>query len=334
LHRSLKIIPLLVILAVLFSAVPAAARSPIAIGVSKPDGFGPDAASVIASVGVHKAEVGKKPKMWSLQSMWGDRHGSWQCQPGKGTCSFPTEAVKALHARGITPIIWWLPMKPGEGFDRRFGRYKKILKGAHDQYIKEWARAARDVGKETGKPVIIRFAQEATGHWFPWAIGRQDNTRKNYKKAWNYIGRKFANTGADPHVRWLWSHVYPRDWAYPGDRYVDYVGITLLNPGNTGTKRWKTPNEVLDRKVKLSLKITNKPIIGAEVGTGYLGGDKGKWVEALYKRAYWKHPKVKAIVYLQAARQPDWRLHIGDDGRGLKAYRKIANNPKFQGKIR
>ena len=95
-RRSLTLMMFLLALALLATASPVAARSPIAIGVTVPAGWGPDADAVMAAVDAHTKKVGQKPRMWSLRSQWGDRGGSWDCQPGKGSCAFPTEAVLAL----------------------------------------------------------------------------------------------------------------------------------------------------------------------------------------------------------------------------------------------
>ena len=336
-RRSLTFLPLLIALAVLTSALPAAARSNIAVGWTVTDASGHDRATGMAGVDKYIAQVGRKPRVWSLWSKWGDRgaNSNGACVKDVGSCSFPTASVKALQARGITPMIWWVFVDPKNPYgNRRYGQYRKINMGVHDAYIKDWARAAKIVGRETKKPVIIRFAHEADGTWFPWSISLFQNSPTKFKNAWVRLWNKFNKVGAKKHVRWLWSPIKPQKINYPGDKYVDYVGLTLLNPGKTATKSWKTPKVVLDRKVGLSLKVTQKPIIAAEVGTGYKGGDKGNWVETLYKRAYWKHPKVKAMVYLETTNGPDWRLHVGDQGRGLKAYKKIARNPKFQGRIR
>jgi beta-mannanase len=260
------------------------------------------------------------------------------CKVGVGTCAFPTAVVKALLARNITPVIWWLPMDPSDKFSSFHGRYKKILKHRHDAYIRQWAVAARQVGRQTGKRVIVRFAHEATGFWFPWSVHRGTNSYDNYKKAWNYIGKKFEGLKARKHVLFMWANVWPMKKAFPGDRFVDFVGVTVLNFGSQ--RRWKTPQELLKNRAKSSRAITRKPIIIAEMGTHYKGGSKGNWINTAYKFAYNKNPSIRGIMYLEtdqphiARNQPDWRLAVGDGGAGMKAYRAIARQNKFKGRIR
>jgi hypothetical protein len=107
-------------------------------------------------------------------------------------------------------------------------------------------------------------------------VGRFDNTKENYKAAWRYVWKVFKREGALPWVRFVWSTVFPYSWGYPGDRYVRYVGLTVLNFG--ANRKWREPGPLIAKKVGASLKITKRPIIITELATDYLGGDKAQWL--------------------------------------------------------
>jgi hypothetical protein len=331
-RRHLLIIASLVALSVLASAAPAAARRPIAIGIADPAGRD------LATLETHIAQVGPRPSLWALWVDWGNRGGSDTCQPGLGTCAFPSEAVQRLHELGITPVIWWQPTDPTNPAQGRYERYRRTLNGAHDEYLVEWARAARAAGEATGKPILLRYAHEATGYWFPWSVGRFDNSKENFKAAWRYVWRVFKREGALPYVRFVWSTVFPYQWAYPGDRYVRYVGLTVLNFG--ANRRWRDPGPLIEKRVRASSRITGRPIIIAELATDYLGGDKARWLKQAYVGSYKRYPSIWAIMYLDTdiphltANQPDWRLVKPDDGSALRMYQTIASSPRFQGTIR
>lgn len=337
-RRLSVLVPLLVAMAVLFSAMPAAARAPIAIGVSNPDGGGPELAEVKDAVYAHRAAIGRFPALWSLWSRWGDRGGQTDCVKGKGTCRFPTEAVEWLQSKGITPVVWWLPVNPKNWTAGEYERYRRMIWGKHDKYIRQWARDLKLAAQQSGRPVVVRFAHESTGTWFPWSIQNFDNNAKVFKKAWRHIWNQFRGQGALPHTRFLWSQVTPTPFAYPGDKYVHYVGATLLNFGSQ--KSWKPARKAVDAIVKRTKQFTNKPIFFAEVGSHYKGGNKAQWIKNVYNRAYYKHPKVKAIVYLDTDEpfklrgHPDWRLVKPDNGSALTAYRNLASQQRFKGKIR
>lgn len=330
-RRPFIAIVLLVSLAILAVTMPAAARRPIALGIADPAGRD------LATLDAHVAQVGPRPALWALWSDWGSRGGAADCVAGQGSCAFPTETVLQLQGQGITPVIWWQPTDPANPAAGLYERYRRTLSGAHDAYLTAWARAARAAGKATGRPILLRYAHEATGYWFPWSVGQFDNTKENYKAAWRYVWKVFEREGALPWVRFVWSTVFPYGWGYPGDRYVRYVGLTVLNFG--ANRKWREPGPLIAKKVGASLRITKRPIIITELATDYLGGDKAQWLKQAYELSYRKHPKVQAIMYLDTdephriAGQPDWRLIKPDDGSAMRMYQKIASNRRFQGTL-
>ncbi|CAN5790791.1 hypothetical protein BH23CHL8_BH23CHL8_09940 [soil metagenome] len=343
-HRSFILIASLLALLILSSAVPAAARAPMALGASVPGGR--SAEQVEAAVTQFSDSVGgNKPAAWSLWSQWGSRGGNADCLPGVGTCSFPSAGVAKLHERGITPVVWWEPLTPGKPQAGKYARYKRILNRAHDAYIKAWAKAAKQAGIDSGgRKVILRFAHEANGHWFPWGIGRFDNTVKNFKNAWRYVWRKFENQGALPYVDFLWSVTKqnckgcnPFAQVYPGGKWVDYAGVTAFNWGSF--KSWKSMNLILQGPVGDLMKVTKRPIIVSELASHFKGGNKANWIRKGYNTTYDRWPRVKAVMYLNTDDphkefgHPDWRLVKPNDGSALDAYTDIASKGRFKGDL-
>jgi hypothetical protein len=336
--RRTSLIPLFALLAVLTLSAPAAARDPIAIGIANPDANG------LTALDDHINLIGQTPRLWALWSDWGSRGGAKDCIPGQGSCAFPTEKVIELQNRGVTPVLWWQPTNPANPLQGYYERYQRTINGFHDPYITQWALDARAAGEATGKPIVLRYAHEATGYWFPWSIGRFDNTKENYKAAWKHVWTIFKREGALPYVRFSWSTVFPYKWAYPGDKYVKFVGITVLNFGEHpkvrgGVRAWREPEPLIRKRVEAAAKFTKRPIIIAEMATGYEGGDKALWLKKAYKVSYERFPKIRGIMYLDTDQpatsggQPDWRLIKPDDGSALNMYRTIASWAKFQGSL-
>ena len=276
---------------------------------------------------------GKQPATWTIWVQWGSLP-EWRRE-------FPTTTVDALKAKGVTPMIWWEPMTPTDIHDGWFPRYKNIINGKHDRYIRRFAKAA---AAHDG-PIILRFAHEANQGWFPWGVGRFDNTKKNFKRAWRRIWRIFRDQGALDNVKFLWSVARqscrrcnnPYTKSYPGTKFVDYVGFTALNWGGKG---WKSM-EKTHRQPMRYLRKLGKPIIVAENASHWVGGDKATWIrngyDRVYKRKRWG--RIRAIVYFNtdapslSVGQPDWRLIKPDDGSALRAYASIASKRRFQGSV-
>ncbi len=96
-------------------------------------------------------------------------------------------------------------------------------------------------------------------------------------------------------------------------------------------------------KVKQTAKFTKKPIIIAEVASFHkpLAKSKAKWLKQGYLNTYRRFPKVKGILYLDAAlgatARPTPRLAAGTAPQRLGHERLpllATDQATFQGKIR
>jgi len=270
------------------------------------------------------AQVGQAPAIWSVPSEWG---GSNKAFPD-------TALLDGLAAVGAVPLIVWSPVNPGNINSPAF-TYSRILKGAWDTYIRGWAQAAR----AWGKTVLLRFAPEMDGYWFPWGMGRFDNTPKNFVAAWQRIWNIFRGpkgVGAT-NVKFVWSPNAPTPGShygplYPGDRYVDYAAFSAFNWGG---KRWHSMVDAYAPAMTAMAKVTKKPIIVAETGSAPNGGDKAAWIRNGYPQVYKKWPRIVAIVYFNVDTKPigqaNWLLTVPPTA--LTEYQKIAAQSIFQGHI-
>jgi hypothetical protein len=314
---------------------PAAARQPIALGISTQDSTNPAVQQASAAM------VGVEPALWTIWSTWGDRAGLPRCTRGHGTCAFPVQAAQELVGRGITPIIMWQPTNPSDPGAGSYERLRLISSGLHDRYIRAWAKAAAKVDG----PVIVRFAHEMNGTWFPWSITNFDNTPALYREAWRHIVDIFRSADAR-NVRFLWSPFQycttcsPAAFEefYPGNGWVDYVGVTALNWGGVA---WTPLDGLVADTLRQLRELTRterrplgKPVILPEVASNW-DGDKAGWIRDGYAAVYQRWRQVKAIVYfdydMTFAVQPDWRLIQPSDGSALTAYQALAADPAFQG---
>jgi hypothetical protein len=279
----------------------------------------------ISGVDAYKAAVGRYPATWSIWANWGGRN-----------YTFPdTSLLNGLYQRGITPIIFWQPTDPTT---TQLGKYAyiNIRNGNFDTYIKSWARAA----KAWGHPIILRFAHEMDGTWFPWSIHKYGNSAVRFVKAWQHIWTLFHNVGAT-NVRFMWSPLNPcycRHSLYPGDKYVNYVGFTALNWGSNRNE-WRSLATIVKSRMAKLQKLTSRPVIVAEVASSADGGQsptsKASWITLGYADVYAQYPQIKALIYfdvdMRADGQPDWRLDNPEDA--LAAYAQLAALKHFRGRL-
>lgn len=115
---------------------------------------------------------------------------------------------------------------------KKIADLKLIANGTWDEYFKQSALAI----KQFGGPVFISINHEMNGNWYPYsqAYPGSRTTAADYKAAWRRIVDIFNSNGAT-NVAWVWSPNVPdvggvpyQDY-YPGDNYVDWVGVSLYS---------------------------------------------------------------------------------------------------------
>jgi hypothetical protein len=195
-----------------------------------------------------------------------------------------------------------------------------IITGQHDSYIRAWAQALRSYGQ----PVLLRFAQEMNGSWYPWSEGVNGNTRGQFVAAWRHVHDVFSAEQVT-NVKWVWSPVARFGLGinlseYPGDAYVDVLGLSGFNGGTalpwTG---WRSFSSLFDGALASLTRINpGKPIQISEVGSAEAGGDKAAWIQNMFSDVR-AHPQVKSLVWFDLRKQTDWRISSSANAGGAFA---------------
>ena len=221
------------------------------------------------------------------------------------------DQLRAVAQRGATPEITWEPWDYRVGLRHAQPRYTltSIVAGRHDAYIRAVARTL----KAFGRPVLLRFAQEMNGDWYPWGVGVNGNRPGQFVAAWRHVHDVFVAAGAT-NVRWVWSPVARYGVAlstaqYPGDRYVDEIGLSGFNGGSelawTG---WRSFASLFDASLATVHALApDKPIQISEVGSANGGGSKSNWIAGMFADLS-RHPQVRTVIWFDVDKQTDWRI--------------------------
>ena len=324
--RRFTLLALAALLSVAATA-PALAEGPrqMALGVSmEPHGD-------MAALERLAADSGRNPAIYSVWSTW-----------RSACCSvFPRtvlDKIKVVSDQGspITPMIIWQPAD-GANLDSTAFTYRKIIRGNHDAYIRTWARAA----KNYGGTILLRFAHEMNGRWFPWSTQRFDNTPTRFILAYQHIWNIFKGPGGvgATNVKFVWSPFQPCQRCdplasvWPGRKYVDYAAFSAFNWSTP--LAWKSMVKTFTPAMNDIMKITSKPVIVTETGASPIGGDKAAWIAGGYPAVFAKWPQVRAIVYfnvdMQNIDQPDWRLVTPGRGRRCRPTPGSSTTPASKG---
>lgn len=204
-----------------------------------------------------------------------------------------------------------------------------IAGGHWDAYLYRFAAQVRHYGG----PVIVSFAPEANGGWYPWGWGHA--VPAEYRAAWRHVVTVFRRSGAS-NVTWLWDISGGRPRAgrarywWPGYQYVDWIGIDgyYVRPADT----FKT---VIGDAISAVRQFSRKPILLSEVGVGPLAG-QAKKIPGLF--AGIRRNRLLGLIYFDVAQHDgiyhqDWRLDgnpaaVAAFRAGVRSLRGSGSSPR------
>jgi hypothetical protein len=234
----------------------------------------------------------------------------------------PYEMADYAKRNNKTLIIFWEAMdySAAKANDARFN-YDAILRGDWDIYFKTFAEQAR----KSGAQIILIPFEEMNGAWYPWSGVINDNTPAKHILSYRYIKKFFTgisnvkfgwavNNDSDPDV----EGNRPADY-YPGDEYVDYIGINGFNFDNP----WQSFEEIFDYGLKELEKI-NKPIFIFSTASAP-GDKKAEWIKEGLGTLATKHPQVVGWIWFNENKEKDWR--IWSDKASLDAFKSLIKQP-------
>ena len=290
--------------------------------------------------------VGKHQAIVASSSYWGEQ-------------TFPEANMRVIAAHGSVPLVFWSPWdKPyeeGRGPDKY--SITSIIAGEHDAYIDMWADKAR----EFGQPMIVSFANEMNGSWFPWSglhyggdkmvEGTKEPDERyvgpeTFKKAYRHVVDRVRARGAK-NVQWvlhLMNYSLPQEeWNlaiqyYPGPDYCDWLGFSLYG-AQFADDEWAPFFGLLDWPYEELRRIdATKPLMICEWGCGEFPGkgSKADWIRDGFRMMKDpKYPNIKACVFWHERWQnEDGRysnLRVNSTPESLEAYRTGVADPFYLG---
>lgn len=182
-----------------------------------------------------------------------------------------------------------------------------ILDGKYDTYLKNYAKAVVN----SGAPVLFRLGNEMNGDWCVYSSHHTSKDTDIYIDFYRYVYQIFRDAGAD-NVIWVWNpngKAFPDfKWNnelcyYPGDEYVDVVGMTSYNTGTYyAGEKWMEFDQMYDSLYKKYISVYEKPLMITEFSSSSVGGSKEEWVANMFRNIY-KYDRIKVAVWWDGC---DW----------------------------
>jgi hypothetical protein len=228
---------------------------------------------------------------------------------GQSWASFDPTTTSAAIGAGAIPLVT-MPLGAGVSL-------KEVVEGKQDAAIRSWARAAR----EFEYPFLFRPWWEMNGNWYSWGQSPY------FVAAWQRFHDLVVAEGAT-NVTWAWvvNTIWEEEGEvkadptpyYPGDAYVDWVGVDAYNWGRNPLQpdRWVTAEESIQPTLEVLEKIApGKPVCicesaSTEIGAGGVDEDKALWIHEMLDEYLPSRPQIKAYVWF------NWDVEQGGFGSG------------------
>jgi hypothetical protein len=272
-------------------------------------------------------ETGKQPGM----SLF---YNAWNTGAANGTSNVNTTAITNACNAGMLPMLTWeswntaVSGSNGPAWDQPAFAPSVIAGGRYDAYI----RAVADKLKAINCPIALRLDQEVNSYWYPWGVrtAGMNNTPADYVAMWQHVWNIFDQAGVT-NVLWVWSpnvqskrhHNLPSLAAsYPGDKYVDWVGIDgyFTNPDETFLTRFQPTFD------QLRSFVPDKPWVIAECGVAS-GSRKPAQLKNMVS-AVARRNRLVGLNYFDTSKYTGNYL-IDETQSSLSAFKSAISSPVF-----
>jgi mannan endo-1,4-beta-mannosidase len=225
---------------------------------------------------------------------------------------FPQPYADIVRSRGSIPLISWASWDQCCGSEQPHFTLASIIRGDHDQYIVNWASAA----KAWGHPFFLVLDSEMNGWWWPWSEQANTNNPGQFVAAWRHVVDTFRKVGAN-NATWVWCPnivepmATPIEELYPGDNYVDWTCMDGYNWGLVRGK-WQDPAQVFgasdyrgesgtfnSNTYELLRQIApTKPVMIGETSAPEIPGSKADWITDAYTQTLPNlMPAIRAVIW-------------------------------------
>ncbi|HYE69503.1 MAG TPA: glycosyl hydrolase [Anaerovoracaceae bacterium] len=182
-----------------------------------------------------------------------------------------------------------------------------VLNGEFDEFLRNYAATV----SEFDHPVLFRLGNEMNGDWCPYSSYNTSKDTEIFKEFYRYVHQIFTEAEAD-NVIWVWNpngKSFPDfQWNdavmyYPGDEYVDIVGLTAYNTGTYYSgENWAEFAELYDPLYAKYTSLYNQPMMITEFGSSSVGGDKNQWIKNMFAHIE-AYPEIKVAIWWNGC---DW----------------------------
>ncbi|RJT07965.1 endoglucanase [Halococcus sp. IIIV-5B] len=263
--------------------------------------------------------------------------------------TFFDDVLTDLWNSGYIPMVTWEASSQSDSEVSR-NILETINSGGYDDVIDRWARDLARWLQVGDRRLYFRPLPEMNRAGTPWSTA----TPRDYRIAWHRLHRRVANEGIDEdRLQWVWNpnatdvESPPAEAYYPGDRFVDWVGIDGYNFGDAKPwSTWQSPDSVFTPMLDRLRDHIDKPVMVPEFGStsrrqgAFRPAAKAQWIQSAFE--YFRRQDVRLACWFNTDKETDWAVFGGVRGTDTfqgggeryhtySAYRQIATGHGVQG---
>ena len=173
-----------------------------------------------------------------------------------------------------------------------------LEKGAHGEYNPYFKQLAENLVKFGLADAVLRPGWEFNGDWYAW---RAKGKAAEFAEYWRQMVTAMRAVPGAEKLQFCWNPTlgdqqFPAEQAWPGDAFVDFVGLDVYDETwNENTYPWPPGTTDADRAARQA-KVWNEWLFGS------------KWGLAFWAKFAHEHKKPLAI--------PEWGLVSSENGHG------------------
>jgi len=233
---------------------------------------------------------------------------------------YPWRQTQRVLKKGYAVMLTLEPRLHGDS--RKRSRLKDLYQGKLDQQLMRSITKLKEIYQKWPKAqIMIRFGHEMNGSWYQWGCkdGHNDNHAQDFIRSFRYVVQFFRHHDLNQ-IRWVWSpNVYYRDnfsQYYPGNQYVDIVGMSGFNFGPNTTYRpdltWQMFSEIYNRTYQI-LKHYPKPLMITGIACAESGGKKTLWLQDMQYQLKHHYRRISGLIWFNIKKEADWRIDSSEE---------------------
>lgn len=221
---------------------------------------------------------------------------------------FPTEFMEKAASEGrIVELTYQITDNNNENLFARSVSLD-IYRGTEPEEIRAFARKA----KEFGKPFLFRLCNEMNSDWTSYGGVNNMADPDIFIANWRRIYDIFKEEGVNNCI-WIFNpndrNAPPNNWNdslayYPGNEYVQMIGVTGYNNGTYYKKwgeQWREFKDIYNLIQNEYGNVFGKfPWIITEFASSSIGGNKVKWIDSMFENIG-NYPNIKIAVWFNYA---------------------------------